>query len=427
MFGFRALWSEDTSAALDAETRTRRTFRLDLARGVFRGILTSGTQTFGMFIAIRVFQAGDTSKALIGSAPFIGMLVSLLFVHYASKTGFRKSVLGSLPAAVCGVMLFAAAFADTLAAYTVCLVLAFMALTSLVPFLTAIYNDNYPEDRRGMYFSRSVLALVLVSVVAGFLGSAAMDADLDNYRWILATLGLAALGKACVVYAMPSGIIENGEHKNPLGNLKLVFEDRNFGYVLLTWFIMGFANLWTLPLRVDYITSSKYGIEGSALFVALIITVIPDLMRALSTPFLARLFDRMNFIVLRMILNLLFAIGVGLFFLTKDPYLIATASAFIGMAFGGGTIAWSLWVTKYAPPGKVAAYMSVHVGLTGVRGTIGPMIGFWMVNLVGPVNIGLISFSMMILATVMLIPEIKHGKRKRGPIPAEDFEPIEPK
>lgn len=427
LFGPHIPFKQDTSAHLDADTIAQRTFRLDLLRGVFRGILTSGTQTFGLFIAIRVFEAGDASKALIGSAPFMGMLVSLFLVHYASKTGFRKSVCAAAPMVVCALFLLAAAFAPNGQLYTLCVVLAFMALTSMVPFLTSIYHDNYPAARRGAFFSRSVQALVLVSVVAGFAGSALMDHDLGNYRWILVGLGLAALGKAAAVYSMPSRTIENGEYKNPLGNLKLIFKDRNFGYVLLTWFIMGFANLWTLPLRVDYITSSKYGIEGSALFVALIITVIPDLMRAVSTPFLARLFDKMNFILLRMILNILFAIGVGLFFLTKNPYLIAAASAFIGMAFGGGAIAWSLWVTKYAPPGKVAAYMSVHVALTGVRGTIGPMIGFWMVNQVGPVNIGIISFSMMIIATLMLIPEIRHGETLRGPVAEEGYEPIEPK
>lgn len=409
--------TQETFSQLPADEIIKRTFRLDIWRGVCRGILTSGTQTFALFIAIRVFDAGDASKSLIGSAPFIGMLFSLLLVHYASRTQWRKSAWGALPAALCGIFLLAAAWMDSLLSYTSCVVLAFVALTSLVPFLTSIYNDNYPSDKRGRYYSKAVQALVIVSVVAGFLGSWAMDHDIEYFRWILTILGLAGLGKAYAVYSMPSKIIEDGDYQNPFGNLKLVFEDRAFGYILLTWFIMGFANLWTLPLRVDYITSSTYGIEGSAMFVALIITIIPDTMRALFTPFLARLFDRMNFISLRMILNVLFALGVGLFFMTKNTYLIATASALIGLAFGGGAIAWSLWVTKYAPPGKVAAYMSVHVGLTGIRGTIGPSLGFWMVGLIGPTNIGLISFTLMIIATIMLIPEIKHGRRKQGPLP----------
>jgi predicted MFS family arabinose efflux permease len=178
---------------------------------------------------------------------------------------------------------------------------------------------------------------------------------------------------------------------------------------------MGFANLWVLPLRVDYLTSSAYGIEGSALFVATLITIIPDFMRAFSAPLLAKLFDRINFVVLRMILNVIFALGVGLFFLTKDPYIFGLAAALIGIAFGGGTVAWGLWVTKYAPPGKVGAYMSVHVFLTGIRGTLGPLIGFWTVQHIGPSAIGMVSFAMMITATLMLIPEIKHGRGKHIP------------
>lgn len=395
---------------LKLSENSTRTFRLDLLRGMFRGVLTSGTQTFGLFIAIRYFNANDICKSLIGAAPFIGMLLSLLLVYYASRTQWKNSTWGGLSAAVCGVFLLTAAFTTSLWSYTVAVVLGFAFLTALLPFLTAIYHDNYPANRRGAFYSRAVIVTVVVSACSGFLGSSWLDQDLRNYQWILIFLGLAGLGKAYAIYLMPSQKMEDSDYAHPLGNFRLIFEDRSFGYILLTWFIMGFANLWVLPLRVDYLTSSVYGIEGSALFVATIITIIPDTMRAISLPFLAKLFDEINFIVLRMFLNVTFAVGIGLFFLTREPWVIALGSALIGIAFGGGTIAWNLWVTKYAPPGKVAAYMSVHVGLTGIRGTLGPMVGFWAVSHIGPTNIGLVSFAMMILATVMLVPEIKHGK-----------------
>ena len=211
---------------------------------------------------------------------------------------------------------------------------------------------------------------------------------------------------------MPSKVIEKTSHSHPFGNFKYTITDREFGYVLLTWFIMGFANLWVLPLRVDYIASTTYGIEASPVIVALIITVIPETIRFLFIPFWARLFDRMNFIVLRMILNVLFGIGIALFFISKNLLVIGTGSALIGLAFAGGSIAWALWVTKYAPPGKVSAYMSVHVCLTGIRGTIGPIIGYWAAAQVGATMTGWISCGLMILATVMLLPEIKHGRKK---------------
>jgi zinc transporter ZupT len=55
--------------------------------------------------------------------------------------------------------------------------------------------------------------------------------------------------------------------------------------------------------------------------------------------------------------------------------------------------------------------MSVHVFLTGVRGTIGPFIGYWAAGLIGTVSVGFLSSAMMIVASIMLIPEIKHGKK----------------
>ena len=400
---------------LTPEALAQKTFRWDLLRGFFRGIITSGTQTFGLFIAIRYFNADLLSKSLIGSAPFMGMLFSLFLFHYAALTNLKKSICGSLPILLSGSFLILAASTNSLWSYTLCIVLGFMLLTAIIPFLTSIYNDNYPAGRRGAFYSKAVLVTVLVSIVSGFFGSSLMDQDPEFYRWVLVALGVAGLGKAYAIWNMPSDKIEDHNHTNPFNHMKLVWEDRSFGYVLLTWFIMGFANLWVLPLRVDYLTSSVYGIEGSALFVATLITIIPDLMRAFSAPLLAKLFDRINFVILRMIINIIFAFGVGLFFLTKDPWVIGLASALIGIAFGGGTVAWGLWVTKYAPPGKVGAYMSVHVFLTGVRGTLGPLVGFWTVQQIGPEAIGMVSFAMMITATLMLIPEIKRGRGRHLP------------
>ena len=58
--------------------------------------------------------------------------------------------------------------------------------------------------------------------------------------------------------------------------------------------------------------------------------------------------------------------------------------------------------------------MSVHVSLTGIRGTLGPIIGYWAVGLIGTRSIGMVSCAMMLIATLMLVPEIKHGMRKMG-------------
>tara|TARA_B100001964_G_scaffold176517_1_gene194458 strand:+ start:5173 stop:6402 length:1230 start_codon:yes stop_codon:yes gene_type:complete len=403
--------SLDYSSLTPSEIRDK-TYKYDLRRGFFEGILSAGIQTFALFIAIRYYNAGEGLKSLIAAGPFMGMVLSLPLVHYTAGKGLSKSLCGVGSSIVTGICLIVAAWVPSLELYTLMIVIGYICRSAVLPFLTSIYSDNYPHGKRGANFSKPLLITVASSAMFGFVGSSLLEIDINYFTGVFTLLGICAFAKAWTLNSMPSKLVEDNSHDHPFGNLKYIFKDRDFGYVLLTWFIMGFANLWVLPLRVDYVASANYGIEASPIMVALIITIIPEITRLLFIPFWARLFDRMNFVILRMILNILFGAGIALFFISKNLFVIGTGSALIGLAFAGGSIAWTLWVTKYAPPGKVSAYMSVHVALTGIRGTIGPMIGYWAAGQIGVTMTGWVSCGLMVLATLMLIPEIGHGKRR---------------
>jgi hypothetical protein len=56
------------------------------------------------------------------------------------------------------------------------------------------------------------------------------------------------------------------------------------------------------------------------------------------------------------------------------------AAITFGIATAGGDLAWTLWVTKVAPPARVADYMSVHTFFTGLRGLAAPLVGFALVT-----------------------------------------------
>ena len=399
-------------SSLTSSELYRRTYKYDLWRGFFEGVLSSGIQTFALFIAIRYYNAGEGLKSLIAASPFIGMVLSLPLVHYTAGKGLKKSWCSAVPSVLASICLIVAAWIPSLEFYALMITIGYVCRSVALPYLTSIYSDNYPHHKRGASFSKPLLLTVATSSLFGLAGSLLLEINIAYYSWVFTVVGICALAKAWAISSMPSQMIEKSPHDHPFGNLEYTIKDREFGYVLLTWFIMGFANLWVLPLRVDYVASSTYGIEASPVIVALIITIIPETTRFLFIPFWARLFDCMNFIVLRMILNVLFGTGIALFFISKSFLIIGTGSALIGLAFAGGSIAWTLWVTKYAPPGKVSAYMSVHVCFTGIRGTIGPMIGYWTAAQVGAAMTGWISCGLMVLATAMLLPEIKHGRRK---------------
>ena len=98
--------------------KTKKTYLCDLWRGGFEGVLSSGAQTFCLFIAIRFFNAGDIIKALIAASPFMGMFLSMLLLHYASLTNWKKSTWGALPSLITGFCLILAAWAPSPVSYT---------------------------------------------------------------------------------------------------------------------------------------------------------------------------------------------------------------------------------------------------------------------------------------------------------------------
>jgi len=141
--------------------------------------------------------------------------------------------------------------------------------------------------------------------------------------------------------------------------------------------------------------------------------VIPNVARLILSPIWGWLFDHMNFFALRIILNIGFALGTLTFFLSDSRTGLVAAAIIYGISAAGGDVAWSLWVTKFAPPERVADYMSVHTFLTGVRGVLAPVVAFAVVARLSMVTLALISAGLIVLATLLLVPEIKFGRRGR--------------
>jgi MFS family permease len=147
--------------------------------------------------------------------------------------------------------------------------------------------------------------------------------------------------------------------------------------------------------------------------IALFTGVIPNLARLVMSPVWGWFFDRMNFFVLRVALNAGFALGMLTFFATDDVLGLVIGATIYGISNAGGDVAWSLWVTKFAPPGRVADYMSVHTCFTGVRGVIAPVVAFQLATYWSPQAISWLGAGMIVAATLVLLPEIKAGKRGR--------------
>jgi hypothetical protein len=92
---------------------------------------------------------------------------------------------------------------------------------------------------------------------------------------------------------------------------------------------------------------------------------------------------------------------------------LGIAAVIFGISNAGGDVAWSLWVTKFAAPERVADYMSVHTFFTGVRGVLAPFAGFYLAAHWTIAQISWLSVALIVASIAMLIPEIKSGRGAR--------------
>jgi MFS family permease len=199
--------------------------------------------------------------------------------------------------------------------------------------------------------------------------------------------------------------------------------DPPFRKLLGTWMLLGFGNLMAMAMFVEYITNPRYGIGFDAARVGFLTTTVPMLAFLASVVAWGVLFDRINFYLLRVGINLLFLAGIGFYYFAGNYAFLVVGMFLHGLARGGGNVAWSLWVTKFAAADRVAEYMSVHTFLTGCRGVIAPAISFGLAATLGPKMMAGAGLVLILASSLLLLPEVRMARARR-PSHAVDQRPI---
>ncbi len=403
---------------MTAEARTRLTYRCERWRALSSGILESAGSTFLLLIAVSHYHAGALSKALVAGGGSVGLILSPWIVSRVERLGWPVAQAAARLALLGAISMGVMALVPILPVFVLGSVVAMATTAAAIPLMTQIFQENYPAHQRGKLFSRTVM--IRIAVAAGFseLAGEALSGRMARFQGLLVVFaGAFALASFCS-HRCPSRPLQATAGTHPFKALRFAIEDRLFGQTLVMWMLMGFGNLMMLPLRVEYLANPKHGVtwDGAPLTaanVALLTGVIPNLARLVVNPFWGWAFDRMNFFALRMVLNLGFAIGIFSFFASNSIAGLAAAAVVFGVSNAGGDVAWGLWVTKFAPPERVADYMSVHTFFTGLRGVVAPVLAFQLIAHWTIAQISWLSVGLILAGTALLIPELKFGRKGR--------------
>jgi MFS family permease len=399
-------------------SRTALTYRYEKWRALSSGILETAGSTFLLLIAVRHYQAGASAKALVAAGGSVGLMLAPWFVSRVAASGLPVSRAASRLAALGALSCLVIALVPVLPLFVAGTVLAMTTSSITIPLLTQIYQENYPERQRGKLFSRAFMIRIATAAAFSEIAGRALSGHISYFRWLLVVFAGAFAFAAFCLAQIPSRPLTALAGTHPFRALRYARSDRVFRQTLISWMFLGFATLMIGPLRIEYLANPKHGVtlHGAPLTaasIAMLTGVIPNIARLLLNPLWGWLFDRMNFFVLRITLNLGFALGAVSFFVGGTMPWLVVGAIFFGVSNSGADVAWSLWVTKFAPPERVADYMSVHTFFTGVRGVIAPFIAFQLVSGLSLQLIGWIAVGLILISISFLIPEIRFGKDAR--------------
>jgi MFS family permease len=398
--------------------RTVLTYRYECWRAPAAGVIEAAGTIFLLLIAVRWYQAGPFAKAMVAGGGSLGLILAPWVVLRVEMAKWPVAKAAAWLAAVGALSCLVMALIPVLPVFVAGSVLAMTTSSAAIPLLTQIYQENYPDRERGRRFARTMMIRIATAALFSELAGRALSHHLDQFRWLLLLFaGAFALASFCLARC-PSRALAASGGTHPFHALRYARDDRLFRQTLIAWTFLGFAMLMMAPLRVEYLANAKYGVRWhgqlmTAGTIALLTGVIPNIARLILNPVWGWLFDQMNFFVLRLTLNLGFALGIVSFFASGSVAGLVAGAVFFGISSAGADVAWGLWVTKFAPPDRVADYMSVHTCFAGLRGVVAPVVAFYLVSGL-PLNVlGWISVGLIAIGSAVLVPEIKFGKLAR--------------
>src|SRR5256885_4967112 len=239
--------------------RTARTFRFERLRAISSGVMETAGSTFLLVIAVRWFHAGAVAKGLIAAGGSVGLLLSPLVVNFATTRRWQTSVASARILAVGAACFALAAIFPVLPMFIMCSVIAMATPSMIIPLLTQMYQENYPEVERGRMFSRTVIIRIATAAVFSKVAGDALTGKLQYFQWLLVFFSAALAFASYCMSRCPTQPLAADESAHPFRAMRFVRDDVLFRRTLTCWMCLGFGNLMMLPLRVEYLANPKYG------------------------------------------------------------------------------------------------------------------------------------------------------------------------
>lgn len=341
---------------------------------------------FAAVVAAKTFDSPPWLLAVISASPMFGNLSSFVWNRIASARSKVPMVVTLQGLVLACLLAVALSPRSMMGAWVLvgAVIVGRLLVAGVITARSVTWSLNYGRNLRARVTSRLQVLSSFMTVLTTSLAGIVLDAHPQNYRWlylggvVVGAIGVWSFSRVTVQGELRHRVLErkgdeHGDGRN--GFLTILRKDSKYARYQLHQFTSGVAAMMLEPALV-YLVSKQL---GASYFVSIgIIMIIPFSMNLLTLPWWGRYLDRVHVAEFRARQNAMWTFGVLIMFwgaLTGSLAWLAVGRLVNGIVNGGGSLAWQLGHNDFAPRDQLAAYMGIHVTLTGVRGAFAPFLG----------------------------------------------------
>ncbi|GBD36385.1 hypothetical protein HRbin36_01508 [bacterium HR36] len=322
-----------------------------------------------------------------------GAFLGPMWAAWGRWVGMHQLVLQT--ALLANLPLFALYWVENGAAFTAIIALAQLFHSGMRMGQSSTYHCTYPRSLFGRVLGVLIFWNYLGMVVAALLAGQVSDYDPRSYQWLYPLAGLCGL-VGCTFYSQlrlrhrgsvaPLNTWKAGWHRAR----QVLEHDRRFRYFEMAFFLSGSAFFVSWGISI-VLAHERLGWDTGA--ITLWMTVVPQLILALTSPGWGWVLDRIGIVRTRLLIAIVMTFYLacylgGLVWLI--PGLMYLGSVLRGVSEGGGQVTWALASVQFAPaPEDIPTYNGIHFIFNGLRGLVMPWVGKWLAIFAAGLPLGL--------------------------------------
>ncbi len=295
--------------------------------------------------------------------------------------------------------------------YLVILILMYSFSSLILPAQNSIIQINIRNINRGKIFgyitSLATLLTIIISLFTGYI----LEEQETFFRHLFVIVGIAGfLGVLTLTFCNTKKhhIVKKSKGFSLLQPIirtyNLLKNDQEYFKFQRNFMLYGFGFLILLPIIPSYLVDNlNMGYQSS--FIAK--GVVSQIGILLFSPLFGKIFDKSHpakFTAIGFAIFALFPVNLFISTLFSGKYAIIVvyiAYLFFGIGMSFIYMAWNISSIYFAGERDASMYQSVHVTLTGIRGILTPVVGYYTMKYFGMRTVFLLSVLSLLSASIL--------------------------